>query len=154
MVPRAEVVQQPEDALERIQRDGFDPRQLVVLEGPGFPKEQGSGLESGDVISTSSSDNAVRLQLRVSSYGFLLLNELSYPGWNAYLDGQRTRVWRANYLFRAIEVPPGEHEVEFRFEPDSLKLGLALSLPTLALLLAAAVFHFKTRQHRKENTTQ
>ena len=78
------------------------------------------------------------------------MNELSYPGWNAYLDGQRTRVWRANYLFRVIEVPPGEHEVEFRFEPDSLKLGLALSLPTLALLMATAVYRFKIRQHRKE----
>ena len=150
LVARAEVVQDPAEALERLQQDGFDPRQEVILEGAGLPKEQGTGQDPGEVVQLSRSNNALSFQVRATSYGFLLLNELSYPGWNAYLDGQRVRVWRANYLFRAVEVPPGEHEVEFRFEPDSLKLGLALSLPTLALLLATAVYHFKIRQDRKE----
>ncbi|MHB8993355.1 MAG: YfhO family protein, partial [Chloroflexota bacterium] len=154
LVPRAEVVQDPAVVLQRLQRDNFDPKQEVILEGPGLPKEQGAGPDVGEVISLSRSNNTLRLQVRAASYGFLLLNELSYPGWNAYLDGQRIRVWRANYLFRAVEVPSGEHEVEFRFEPDSLKLGLALCLPTVALLLAAAVYRLKTRQHRKEGTVR
>jgi hypothetical protein len=150
LVPKAEVIQDPHEVLQRLQQDDFDPRQEVILEGPGLPKEQGSGATVGEVVELSRNDNSLDLEVRAGSYGFLLLNELSYPGWNAYLDGQRTRVWRANYLFRAIEVPPGEHEVEFRFEPDSLKLGLALSLPTLALLMATAMYHFKGRRHRKE----
>ncbi len=150
LVPGAKVVQDPITTLQRLQQDDFDPKQEVILEGPGLPREQGTGRDVGEVVSLSRTNNTLHLQVRAASYGFLLLNELSYPGWNAYLDGQRTRVWRANYLFRAIEVSPGEHEVEFRFEPDSLKLGLALSLPTLALLLAAAVYRVKTRQHRKE----
>lgn len=154
LVPRAEVIQDPAEVLQRLQRDGFDPKHQVILEGPGTPREQGSGGDMGEAIILSRSNNTVRLQVRAASYGFLLLNELSYPGWNAYLDGQRTRVWRANYLFRAIEVPSGEHEVEFRFEPDSLKLGLALTLPTVALLLAAAVFRLKTQQHRREETVR
>lgn len=150
LVPRAVAVQDPAEALEQLQNEEFDPRREVILEGPGLPRDMGSGRDVGDVVELSRSNNNLRLQVRAASYGFLLLNELSYPGWNAYLDGQRTRVWRANYLFRVIEVPPGEHEVEFRFEPDSLKLGLALSLPTLALLMATAVYRFKIRQHRKE----
>ena len=151
VVPRAEVVQDPAEVLRRLQSDDFDPWQKVLLEGPGAPAHQGIASGIGGAVVVSRNDNSTRLTVRADSYGFLVLNELSYPGWNAYLDGQRTRVWRANYLFRAIEIPPGEHEVEFRFEPDSLKLGLSLSLPTLALLLAAAVFHLKTRQHWKES---
>lgn len=150
LVPKATVVQNPSDALEVLLRDGFDPRRKVVLEGPGAPATQGYEKDIGEVVLSSRSSNRVRLEVRATSYGFLLLNELSYPGWNAYVDGQRTRVWRANYLFRAIEISPGDHEVEFRFEPDSLKLGLALSLPTLALLSTAAVYRFRSRQHRKE----
>jgi len=150
LVPKAEVLQDPAELLSRLQEDGFDPRKEVLLEGPGLPREQGDGSSEGEVVEISHSDNTVRLQVRATSYGFLLLNELSYPGWNGYVDGQRTRVWRANYLFRAIEVPPGEHEVEFRFEPDSLKLGLAFSLSALALLMAATIYHLKARHRRKE----
>lgn len=154
LVPRAEVVDSPEAALERLQRADFDPRQVVILEGPERPQRQGDGEALGQVVVLARDTDGVRFAVQADSYGFLLLNELSYPGWNAYLDGRRTRVWRANYLFRAIEISPGEHEVEFRFEPDSLKLGLALSLPALALLLAAAVFHLKTRQMCKGRTPQ
>ena len=150
LVPAAVVVQDGQAALEAISKDDFDPRKTVVLEGPGVPRWQATGQEIGDVVLSSSSDNAVRFEVRATSYGFLLLNELSYAGWNAYVDGQRTRVWRANYLFKAIEISPGDHEVEFRFEPDSFKLGLAISLPTLALLLTAAVFRLRSRQHWKE----
>ena len=153
LVPRATVVQNPSDVLDILAGNSFDPKSEVVLEGPGAPKVGGSSQNVGEVVLTSRSNNKVHLDVRASSPGFLVLNELSYPGWNAYVDGQRTRVWRANYLFRAIEIPAGDHEVEFRFEPDSIKLGLALSLPTLALLLMVAVFRLTSRQHWKEKTS-
>ncbi|MGI5837321.1 MAG: YfhO family protein, partial [Chloroflexota bacterium] len=152
LVPKVTVVQDPSDALEAILDDSFDPRREAVLEGPGMPGTKNNDQHIGEVVISSQSHNSIRLEVRASLPGFLVLNELSYPGWNAYVDGQRTRVWRANYLFRAIEISPGDHEVEFRFEPDSMKLGLALSLPTLALLLTAAVYQFGSRQHRKEKT--
>ena len=97
-------------------------------------------------------NGSTKLDVRARSYGFLLLNELSYPGWTAYLDGQRVRVWRANYLFRAVEIPPGDHVVEFRFEPDSLKLGLALSLPAISFLVAYAVYRSTTRKPRQKES--
>ena len=153
LVPRAEVLQNPKDVLERLLSDDFDPLKLVILEGPGSPALQSpANVDMGEVEVLSRTSNGVELRVDARSPGFLLLNELSYPGWSAYLDGQRTRVWRANYLFRAIEVSPGVHEVEFRFEPDTFKLGLALSLPTLALLVAIAVFRLKARQPWKEET--
>jgi len=148
LVPGAEVVATPEEALQRLQSPDFDPNREVVLEGSGGPTIQATGTAGiGQAKIVARSNNAVQLSVHAASSGFLLLNELSYPGWNAYLDGKQVKVWRANYLFRAIEVSPGEHDVEFRFEPDSLKLGLALSLSTLALLLAAtAALRIRSRQ--------
>ena len=195
LVPAAEVVQDPAQALERIQSDSFDPRREVVLEdtlgaqasrlplgaqasplplgappsrrpgrqdagapgggasGGGADTDIASQSRIGDVAILAHTNNTVRLRVNALSPGFLLLNEISYPGWNAYIDGQRSTVWRANYLFRAVQVSPGVHEVEFRFEPDSFRLGLALSLTALALLLVIAATHLvKTRRKRKENT--
>jgi uncharacterized protein YbaR (Trm112 family) len=151
IVPSATVLREPAEVIARLQSDDFDPRREVVLEGPGLPGERWMDPAADDGATGGArvihrANNSIQLSVVANSYGFLVLNELSYPGWKAYLDGRRVRVWRANYLFRAIEIPPGEHEVEFRFEPDSLNLGLALTSPALALLLAAAVFRLKTRK--------
>ncbi|HEX9017204.1 MAG TPA: YfhO family protein, partial [Chloroflexota bacterium] len=96
-----------------------------------------------------SSANRLRVEVNGASPGFLVLNELSYPGWKAYLDGRQVPVWRANYLFRAIEVPPGDHDIEFSFEPDSLKLGLALFLSTPAFLLVTAALRLRSRKKKE-----
>jgi uncharacterized membrane protein YfhO len=43
------------------------------------------------------------------------------------IDGAPARLWRANHAFRAVALPPGEHQVQMRYEPASLRIGLALS---------------------------
>jgi hypothetical protein len=40
-------------------------------------------------------------------------------------------VERASYLFRAVEVPPGDHLVEWRYQPASLFVGGAISAGAL-----------------------
>jgi uncharacterized membrane protein YfhO len=52
------------------------------------------------------------------------------------VDGREAILWRADHEFRAVWVPPGKHEVEFRFEPRSLKIGLLVSVLSLAAALA------------------
>lgn len=80
------------------------------------------------VIRTESDRNAI-----------LFLSDSYYPGWKAQVDGAEQRVYRANYLFRAVLVPSGRHEVRFVFEPESFILGAqvsAFSISTLLILWA------------------
>ncbi|MBV6425564.1 MAG: hypothetical protein KIPDCIKN_00045 [Haliscomenobacter sp.] len=57
-------------------------------------------------------------------------------GWKALVDGKETPFIRANYALRAMRIPAGQHQVEFVFEPQSVKLGgLVSSVASLALLL-------------------
>ena len=79
--------------------------------------------------------------------GLALLVFLACPltiGWLApttlpvlIVDGQEQPILRGDLLFRVVAVPAGEHVVEFRFEPASVRIGLLVS--ALALLVAAAV---------------
>jgi len=90
------------------------------------------GLDKLVYKSSSSSD-----QLAVFS-------DLYYDkGWKAFVDGKQVDYFRANYLLRAMIVPAGEHEISFRFEPESYILGEKVSLASsivLLLLIALAIF--------------
>lgn len=66
----------------------------------------------------------------------VIFSEIYYPdGWNAYIDGQPAKYFRANYVLRAMIAPQGEHTVEFRFEPREVIEGDRISLVCSLLLL-------------------
>ncbi|HWP85074.1 MAG TPA: YfhO family protein, partial [Terriglobia bacterium] len=78
------------------------------------------------------SANRISLTANLSQDGFVLLNEIEYPGWEARLDGQPAPILRANGIFRALYVPAGSHRIEMRFRPRRFLWGAAISMATLA----------------------
>jgi hypothetical protein len=76
--------------------------------------------------------------LRVNSAegGQLTWAENGYPGWSAKLDGAPLRIETWESAFQAVEVPAGEHTVEFLYQERLLGLGAAISLVSLLLLAA------------------
>ncbi len=74
-----------------------------------------------------------------------VFSEVYYAdGWNAYVDGKKMPHFRANYLLRAMILPAGDHNLEFRFEPRSFyagqKVSLAASLVTILLTIGMVLF--------------
>ncbi|HSF87957.1 MAG TPA: YfhO family protein, partial [Saprospiraceae bacterium] len=61
-------------------------------------------------------------------------------GWQAYIDGVKAPHFRANYALRAMNVPQGDHEIKFRFEPKSYKIGEMLSLIFSILIILILIF--------------
>ena len=70
-----------------------------------------------------------------------VFSEVYYDkGWNSYIDGELVSHFRANYILRAMNVPKGNHTIEFRFEPEIFKIGERISLASSILLIISLIF--------------
>jgi uncharacterized membrane protein YfhO len=63
----------------------------------------------------------VEIEAESEAGGVLALHATAYPGWVAEIGGQDAPVLRADHLFRAVEVPPGNHRIVFSFRPLSFQ---------------------------------
>jgi uncharacterized membrane protein YfhO len=59
---------------------------------------------------------------------FLVVSDLFYPDWKAFLDNREVPIYRTNGIFRGIEVGPGKHNLVMKYESHSLRSGLMTSL--------------------------
>jgi uncharacterized membrane protein YfhO len=91
-------------------------------------------IEEASIRSYQSQD--VQIEASLDQSGILVLNDTSYPGWTATVDGQPAEWIDANYLFRGVLLSPGKHAVRFRYQPKSFRWGAEISGLTMAVLLA------------------
>jgi hypothetical protein len=77
----------------------------------------------------------VLVDVNSSSAGYLVLADIWYPGWGVWIDGEKRPLLRANYLFRGVEVPEGDHNVEFRYQPLSFIIGFVISAVSWLMIL-------------------
>ncbi len=69
-----------------------------------------------------------------------VFSEIYYPkGWVAYLDGEEATYFRANYILRAMNIPAGEHVIEWHFKPKSYEVGMTISVVSSIFLLLLIV---------------
>ncbi|MCC9064095.1 YfhO family protein [Flavobacterium piscisymbiosum] len=81
--------------------------------------------------------------------GLAVFSEMYYKnGWNAYIDGELTTHFPVDYVLRAMEVPGGQHTIEFKFEPQVVKTGSIITLISFIgmLLLLIGGIYFENRK--------
>ena len=79
------------------------------------------------------------LEVDAPARGFVFLADQYFAGWSAIVNGQVTPIMRANHTFRLVEVPAGAVRVEFHYRPASVRIGAAISLLTLAVVVTILV---------------
>jgi hypothetical protein len=144
-ITEEKVVSDHGEAWEAIHAPTFDPLQTVVLEREGTRASAPASDRGGQshIAFVHYGLNAVALTVESPVSGWLVLSDVYYPGWRATVDGTSTPVLRANYTFRAVSVPAGEHTVEMVFVPRTWYLGLALSVTTWLGLATTAALKLK-----------
>ena len=105
----------------------------------------------GKITMLSYKPNDLIYEAENKEKGFAVFSEIYYPkGWNAYVDGTLTPYTCVNYILRGMEIPAGKHKVEFKFEPQTYKIGNMLSMLGSILVLLCVVGGFYFAKKKKE----
>ncbi len=127
------------DILRRLRAGDFDPRDTVFIEGP-VPAGVVPPDSSATVELQERSFHHQRYRVRASGTNMLFVSEVYYPvSWRALLDGKEVPTYKANFAFRAVVIPPGEHTLEFRFVSPAFEQGKMVSMASTALVILAAL---------------
>lgn len=119
----------------------FDARRAAITIGEETAAKTGLPTIDSSTNTTAASAtivtdrvNVVEIDVNTPQPGMLVLNDSWDSGWKAKLDGVERPVFRVNYAFRGVVVPPGKHTVTFMYRPPLLLMGLVISAVTLLLL--------------------
>ena len=140
MVYNWEVLTNENEILTRLVDKNFSIYNDVILEK--IPNRKRANKISDYKVELIKYDELSNLRkVTTAEDGLLFTSDTWFPGWRAFLDGKEVNLLRANYAFRAIEVPKGDHLVEFVYKPLSFYNGLKVSIS--ALLVLVVLFLFK-----------
>lgn len=132
----------PQAILDRIYDPNHDFKTLILEEKPSVELNGGFGQTS--LVSYKPNESEFSTKSDFSTLFFI--SDTYYPGWKAYLDEKETKIYRANYAFRAVEVPRGSHKLIFKYQPKSLKLGI---LGTTLGILSLTSFLFVYKKQKR-----
>ena len=127
----------------------FDPATTALLE-KGDRETTAAPVTSAPFTSPAAREQEIKiidyrphriaLETRRSEGGFLVLSEVYDDGWKAYLDGEERQVLRTDYTLRGIDVPSGQHRIEFVYRPRSFRNGAICSaVGFIFMILFAAI---------------
>jgi uncharacterized membrane protein YfhO len=149
-----EAIMVVEDANQEITELGeYDPAYITLVDkryAEYIDKTSYPADSSASIRLTSYEPNHLVYESSASMEQFCVFSEIYYKdGWNAYIDGELVPHIRVNYVLRGMEIPSGNHEIEFRFEPKIYKRGEAVSLASsiLLILLVLGIFIYEGRNY-------
>ena len=131
--------------------DKFNSKEVAVINVNEFSeiKNKAFAKDSSATITLDSyQPNNLKYTSNNTKEGLAVFSEMYYEkGWKALVDGKETSIMRADYALRAIMVPAGKHTIEFKFEPQVVKTGSAITLVScigmLFLLVGGLYFEKK-----------
>ncbi len=142
VVSDARFVASDVEAVATMQDDRFDPSQTVVLLGASLgPVHSSPVTRHLSLITHHLSHNTqyairntqyapehISMEVTADSAGYLVLTDAWYPGWTATVDGEPVEILRADVAFRAVRIGVGTHRVEFRYEPQTVWVGMVIGV--------------------------
>jgi uncharacterized membrane protein YfhO len=130
------------EAFKLVQSATFDPTKEVIINSNSATALQSTNPAAtvGNVEILEEANSRVRLKVQRSEPGYLVINTANYPGWHAYVNGKEQTLLKANYAFFGLEVGSGESVVELKYDPDSFKYGMYITIATILIIAGVGIW--------------
>ena len=125
-------------AFDALSQTNLDLRHMVFLPLDARASISATQQTSAQVLDPRFAHRSVSFQTEAPAASLVVISQTHYPAWKAYVDGLPATLWRANYAFQALEVPPGNHQVQLVYKDWKLLAGAVLS--GLGLLACAGLW--------------
>jgi len=139
--------------LEKLKTANFKREALFIQEDlpASLPKTFEKDTLASIVLSEIS-PNLVRYRAQSEKEQFAVFSEMYYPnGWTAKINGEETPIYNVNYVLRAVQLPAGENQIEFSFNPSVVKQGTNLrwlsALLFLGIVSGMGYLEYRTKKY-------
>ncbi|MBI1176452.1 hypothetical protein GC207_03330 [bacterium] len=127
------------NVLQRLTSSDFDPGKQVLVEGDCPAPANPDAADAGTVEITNYHPKLVEMKANVKVPAVLLFNDKHDPNWHVWVDGQPATMLKANYLMRGLHLPPGEHQITWRFQPPTTGLYISVAAIFAGFLMIGVV---------------
>jgi hypothetical protein len=140
--------------LRRMAFGGFDPAAEALAAPQEELDQRVAGLQpqrvQQELKKLEYGINRLSIEIWSAKEGVLVVSDTYYPGWVAQVNGRDSPIFEVNGAFRGLHVPSGTTRIEMTYRPNSLRIGVLVSLFTLAGICLAALAAGRSQQRRME----
>ncbi|MBK7632182.1 MAG: YfhO family protein [Ignavibacteriales bacterium] len=156
-LPRAYFVNKVEkkssiDVLNLIKANAFDPKDIAYVQDIDLKVDAPDSTTYSKIVKYT--DERLQLDVNASGNNFMVFNTTYLPtGWKAFIDDDKTEVYRTNHALMGIVVPKGKHKIEFHYAPNSFYISkyLVLILSSLSIFgIVLGIFIERRKQKKSE----
>lgn len=137
LVPSVALVTSPAQRLGMMQSPAFDPRRMALVESePPIPlpsPAQAPFPVPGAVRVERYEGETVTLNVSTPINSLLVMGDKYYRSWKATDNGRKVDIHPVNHVLRGVYLGPGDHRLEFVFDPWSFKVGKWLTFGSFGL---------------------
>lgn len=128
-----------EKIIRMVQNSEIDLRKYALTGDSLDQTEYGKG----EVLYSDYKDDKITLDVKTDKDAFLVLTDSFYPGWDVYVDGVESEIYKVNGVQRGVIIKGnGTHRVEYLFKPFSFYCGIGISLICIAILFSSCLWNY------------
>lgn len=121
----------------------------LVINNPVNFKQKVADRSKYSLKNVTFEHDTLKGSLSLPSDQWLIVTLPYSDGFTCTVDGEKAEIEKADYCFMAVHIPPGEHEIQFRYCSPGLKEGIILSLLSLLALIVWSAAVIRKHNGRK-----
>lgn len=125
----------------------------VVMKTSDYESDISDSGDGGSFDIVEDESDYIKLSVDADSKRLVVFDEYHDGHWKAEVDGQEVKVLKVNYLFNAVIVPEGNHEVVFRYDTRIQNIFFICTVVIVfSIVLIMLIIRIKNRKDRSDET--